>query len=62
VDPPIAENFAGAIAMAENDPELRERIGKNGRRLVVERYGWEANAAQVIAACERAVAVGRQRY
>lgn len=36
--------FAGAIRRALLDPDLRRRVARAARRLVVERYGWRALA------------------
>lgn len=38
---------AGAIRALLSDADLRERMGRNGRRLILERYTWPAIAASM---------------
>jgi glycosyltransferase involved in cell wall biosynthesis len=37
-----AEAFARSLLGLLDDPAMRERLAANGRRLVAERYSWEA--------------------
>jgi len=43
-DPP---SLADAVLRVHGDPGLRERLGTNGRRLVEERFTWDAIAGEV---------------
>jgi mannosylfructose-phosphate synthase len=47
-DPTDAEEFATTMVALLRDPALAERVGSMGRRLVVERYSWDAVAARQI--------------
>ena len=49
VDPGDAEALAAAIVRLAADDGLRNRLGANARKLVMERYTWERNAARVLA-------------
>lgn len=42
-----APDVARAIAAILDSPELAERLGRNGRRLVADRFSWPAVAGQV---------------
>ena len=42
-DEPVAE----AISALLSDPDLRVRMGENGRNLVTERYTWQATASKI---------------
>ncbi|OHB75299.1 MAG: hypothetical protein A2Z34_09595 [Planctomycetes bacterium RBG_16_59_8] len=39
--PHDTEGFAATIGRLLDDRDLRERMGRNARRLMVERYDWE---------------------
>ena len=39
------ETMAKALKRLIDDPELREKMGKNGRKTVVEKYDWDANVS-----------------
>ncbi len=41
--------FADACLRLLNDPALREELGAAGRRLVEQRYGWDATGARLLA-------------
>ncbi len=45
--------LAGVIHELSRDPERARRVGAAGRRLVLERYTWSANARRVIETAER---------
>ena len=45
-----AENFAAALRELLGDESLRERMGANGHRLVLEKYTWDPIARATIAA------------
>ena len=53
--------FADACLRLLESPELRQRIGMEGRRLVVEQYGWDAAVRVMAAACEKTVQQYRTR-
>ena len=40
---PVAE----AISALLSDPDLRVRMGERGRKLVAERYTWQATASKI---------------
>jgi glycosyltransferase involved in cell wall biosynthesis len=52
-----APGLAVATARLLGDPELAERLGRQGRALVASRYTWEAAGARMEALWQRAVAV-----
>ena len=41
--------IAEAFDRLANDPELRRRLGENGRKAVLETYNWGAEAERLIA-------------
>ncbi len=41
------ETFAGAVLRLMNDAELRARLGESGRKLAVEKYGWDYLAGKL---------------
>lgn len=47
------EAFAAGVADLLRSPQLRRRLGESGRRLVVERYGWDRAAAALEAVWQR---------
>ncbi|MHB1412359.1 MAG: glycosyltransferase family 4 protein [Thermoleophilia bacterium] len=47
VGEPNPAAFAEAILRLLNDPELRQRMGQNGRDTVMEKYSWDLVARQV---------------
>ncbi len=63
--PEVAETGAGHVVPVEMDPlivavrslldnpELRRKMGENGRRLVQERYGWNGIADQMVGEYEK---------
>ncbi len=59
-EPADPAGFARALAAAINrvglDPELRARLGRNGRRRAEERFGWGAIARRTLAVYEAALA------
>jgi GT2 family glycosyltransferase len=42
------EGFAEQVVTLLRDPELRSRMGTDGRRVVEEQYGWDASASQLL--------------
>jgi glycosyltransferase involved in cell wall biosynthesis len=52
------EALAAAIARLADDKALRERLGRNARARVVERYSWDVHCAQVEKVLERVVRAG----
>jgi glycosyltransferase involved in cell wall biosynthesis len=58
VEPNNPEALVAAISRLLDDAELRERLGANGRRRVVERFTWQVTARGT-AACYDAIVEGR---
>lgn len=54
-----APDFAQRIINLLHNPELRARLGENGRRLVEERYSWEAATDQLELAYRDAIQTKR---
>jgi glycosyltransferase involved in cell wall biosynthesis len=52
VPPGDERALAEAIRMLTNDPALRERLGKNGRRAILERFSWRKAAEETLAVYE----------
>lgn len=48
VDPTDPQTIAAAIDALNADPERARRMGEAGRRAVVERYNWNAEAAKLL--------------
>lgn len=48
LDPSSPQQVAAALERLVNDEEERKRLGRNGRRAVLERYNWEAEAEKLI--------------
>ncbi len=46
------ESLKQAIVTLKKDPELRNRLGSEGQRLVLEKYTWEENAKRVLQALQ----------
>lgn len=55
INPENAREFADAIIKLLRDPELRERMGENGRRYVMENHSWKIVASKVAKACQEAI-------
>jgi glycosyltransferase involved in cell wall biosynthesis len=55
VQPESAEELARAIVKLLRDPELRKRMGENGRKYVVENRSWESVAISVAAVSREAM-------
>jgi len=53
IEPGDARAMAVAIVRLAQDASLRQRLGRAGRNVVVERYTWRANARAVLRAFER---------
>ena len=51
-----ARALAEAIGALLRDPDRRSRLGREGRALVEARFGWDATAARLEAAYDRALA------
>jgi glycosyltransferase involved in cell wall biosynthesis len=49
VDPSDPEQIAEALDYLATHPQERKRLGENGRRAVLDRYNWEAEAEKLIA-------------
>jgi glycosyltransferase involved in cell wall biosynthesis len=49
VDPLDPASIAAAIAGLLEDPERSQAMGQRGRRAVIERFGWDAEARKLIA-------------
>ncbi|MHB8380500.1 MAG: glycosyltransferase family 4 protein [Acidimicrobiales bacterium] len=58
VEPNNPEALVAAIGQLLDDAELRERLGANGRRRVMERFTWQVTARGT-AACYDAILQGR---
>ncbi len=58
VEPNNPEALVAAISQLLDDAELRERLGANGRRRVMERFTWKVTARGT-AACYDAILKGR---
>ena len=61
VDPENPEEVAGAIAKLLENKELRGKMGKNGRRYVVENRSWEIVAEKTVEVCREAVQEKKRR-
>jgi glycosyltransferase involved in cell wall biosynthesis len=48
VDPSNPREIAEALRLLASDADLRRRLGQNGRRAVLEKYNWEAEAQKLI--------------
>jgi glycosyltransferase involved in cell wall biosynthesis len=49
IDPGNAEQMAEKIVLLAGDPELRRRLGEEGRKYVITHHTWKDNAASIIA-------------
>jgi glycosyltransferase involved in cell wall biosynthesis len=52
VPPADAAALAEAIRMLHADPDMRRRLGKSGRRAILERFDWRRAAQQTLAVYE----------
>jgi glycosyltransferase involved in cell wall biosynthesis len=57
VEPENPQELADAIITLIKDKKLRETMGKNARKYVVENHSWEAIARKVADVCEQAIQV-----
>lgn len=48
-------SLAGALSMLIKDDNLREKIGRNARRLIKKKYTWEHNAMRIAKVCRSAM-------
>jgi glycosyltransferase involved in cell wall biosynthesis len=48
VDPSNPDEIAEVLDQLARDASLRRRLGENGRRAVLEKYNWEAEAGRLI--------------
>ena len=55
VEPEKPEELAKAVLKLLKDEKLREEMGRNGRKYVVENHSWEAVATRVAEVCESAI-------
>jgi glycosyltransferase involved in cell wall biosynthesis len=55
INPENQQEFADAINMLLKDPVLRQRMGENGRKYVLEDRSWESVARKVAKVCEDAI-------
>ena len=55
VEPGNCEDLGGGIVKLLEDKKLRDRMGKNGRKLVEEKYSWRRAAQDVAHVCEEVV-------
>ena len=53
VNPEDPQEFANTIIKLLQHPELRKRMGKNGRKYVVENHSWASVAKRVAEVCEQ---------
>ena len=53
VDPLNPKEIAQAIEYLLEHPELRQEMGENGRRAVIEKYNWEQEAEKLLALYQR---------
>lgn len=56
VPPGNAEALADAIRMFADDEELRERLGKAGRKSILKRFSWRKAAEETLAVYEKMLA------
>jgi glycosyltransferase involved in cell wall biosynthesis len=55
VEPGNCEDLGGGIVKLLEDKKLRDGMGKNGRKLVEEKYSWHRAAKDVVRVCEEVV-------
>ena len=55
VDPTDPVAIAGAIEQLADQPERRRQMGANGRRMVLEKYNWEAESRRLLDAYARLI-------
>ena len=55
VPPENPQELADAIIKLLQNKELREKMGKNGRKYVVENHSWESVAKRVAEVCEQVI-------
>jgi glycosyltransferase involved in cell wall biosynthesis len=53
VDPLNPREIAQAVEYLLEHPELRQEMGENGRRAVIEKYNWEQEAEKLLALYQR---------
>ncbi|HVU47799.1 MAG TPA: glycosyltransferase family 4 protein [Terracidiphilus sp.] len=58
VHPGDADDLAAAILVAAANPDLRSRLGRNAREVVLKRYTWKRNAADTMMAAGLRSAAG----
>jgi glycosyltransferase involved in cell wall biosynthesis len=56
VDPTQPEKVASAILALCRDPHLREILGQNGRKVVLEKYNWESESQVLLGIYEQVLA------
>ena len=62
VEPESPQDLASAIVRLLQDPELRKKMGANGRKYVVENRSWELVARAVAEVCEETAKGYRAKY
>jgi len=60
VDPRNSKELATYIVKLFNDKNLREQMGKNGLKGVIEEYNWENITKRVAEVCEKEIRKGRK--
>jgi glycosyltransferase involved in cell wall biosynthesis len=62
VRPGDADDLATAILVAAANPDLRSRLGRNAREVVLKRYTWKRNAADTMIAAGLHHAAGESLF
>ena len=61
INPEDAQEFANAIIRLLEAPDLRKKMGENGRRYVVKERSWESVARRVAEVCQQAAEERKQK-
>ena len=54
-------SMADALSLLIKDDNLRAKIGRHARRLVMKKYTWGHNAGQIAEVCRSAIRNNRHR-